>query len=283
CDVPLVSLLPVCTTAGLPSPQTNQVDFPALMSIQHRALDEFLGQSSTGTELALNIRHAELTIRDLIVMVKMSNLTVKHVLSDTLAEFVVDAKSAARSLQRMSSKIQGAIDSITAFNAYALQEINTARGKGRRAHLDATLVRAFQASMEGFSSQISVLLMNVAATAQGLDRLDEHLSNASALCVQEAVVTTSAQDDLLWQLWTVLGGNRGQLRDLAHRSFLLKEVQQYRAVAVAYVAAAMQTLTGVDSDMTELRERLVASSIHEDGIPVEVHIQSIQRGLLRLK
>lgn len=166
---------------------------------------------------------------------------------------------------------------------YVMHEIETAKRKGNRAHLDATLTRTFQASMDTFSSQISRLLLSATVAATSLDRLEEHLSIAHELCIQEAIATAFAKDDLLWRLWSVLGGNRSQRRDLENRASVLKEVQRYRAVAVAYVAAAMHTLTAVDAELTELRERLIASEVSVQELPVEVHVASIQGGLYRLQ
>ncbi|OJT09924.1 hypothetical protein TRAPUB_13591 [Trametes pubescens] len=283
CDLPFMGFLPLCAPSGTrPTSIAGRVDFPHLMSIQHRALDEFVGQSLTGSELALDIKHAQLTVQDLVVMVKESNLTIKGPLSDTLAGFVLDAKDTSRGLQRLSSKILGAIDSITSFNTYVMHEIDTTTQKGTRTQLDETLVRMFRASMDNFSSQISRLLVSASIAANSLDRLEERLSTAHALCIQETIATTFAQDDLLWRLWSILGGNKDQRRDLENRSSVLKEVTQYRAVAMAYVFAAMQALTAVDADLTALRERLVASDVSTQDLPLEVHIASIQRGLYRV-
>ncbi|KAH9895964.1 hypothetical protein C8Q73DRAFT_643345 [Cubamyces lactineus] len=285
CRLPLASHFPLCAKANEASSTSalsvGQADFPHLMAIQHRAFDQLLGQSSTGTELALNIKKAELTVQDLIVMVRTSNLTIKSVLSETLTHFVIDAKDSARGLQRLSSKIHGTLDSAIAFNTYALQEISDAKVKGRRAHVDYALAQTFQASMSTFAAKISQLIIVASETASSLDRLEEHLLNVHELCLHEAMATSFAREDLLWQLWTVLGGNRDQIRDLSRRSAILKKVQEYRAVAIAYISAAMHTLVVVDADLNELRERITASGVN--GVPVEVQIESISRGIMRIQ
>ncbi|KAI0351499.1 hypothetical protein OH77DRAFT_1410926 [Trametes cingulata] len=284
CEWPLLSLLPSCprSLAGTPSP-IRAVDFPGLISLQHRVLDEFLGQSSTGTEFALNIKHAELAVQDLIGMVKGSNLTLKEELSEALTDFVLDARHAARGLQRFSAKVQGTVDSISAFNAYTLREIGAARGKGARAALDAVVVRTFRASMSSFAAHISRLLVEASITSADLDRLEERLAGVHSLSVQETFITAAAEDELLWSLWTWLGGNKAQLRDLANRSTVLKEVQQYRSIAAAYIAGAMQTLMAVEADLAELQERITTSGGEVADIPLEVTIAAIERALGRLK
>lgn len=119
CNLPLMDLIPICATpGGHTSLSVDRVDFPGLMSIQHRALDGFVGQSTTGSELALDIKHAELTVQELVLMVKGSDLTIKGPLSDTLNGFVVGAKDTSRSLQRLSSKILGTIDRCVSTTSY---------------------------------------------------------------------------------------------------------------------------------------------------------------------
>ena len=116
-----------------------------------------------------------------------------------------------------------------------------------------------------------------------LDLLEERLSTIHELCVQEAFDTALAEDDLLWQLWTLLGGNKRQLRELAHRVSVLQSVQQYRALASAYVAVTVQALTVVEADLTELREQLSFQAVSSDNIPVEVHVRGLEGSLNRLK
>ena len=116
-----------------------------------------------------------------------------------------------------------------------------------------------------------------------LDLLEERLLAIHALCVREALDTAFAKDELLWQLWTFLGGNRRQLQELANRASVLQSVQQYRALASAYIAATVQALSVVDADLTELREELGAQASAHNSIPVEVHIRSLERRLQRVR
>ena len=109
CEWPLLSALDACAPSPPPLPAVR-VDYPSFVAVQQHALDEFLGYSDNGSELAVNLKHAELAVRDLIVLVKASDLSVKDALADALMEFVIDAKSAGRGLQLLSAKINGAID-----------------------------------------------------------------------------------------------------------------------------------------------------------------------------
>ncbi len=163
--------------------------------------------------------------------------------------------------------------------------IRTLEGEttGKNGHSESILTQTFESSMDEFASQITRILIQAAVTSGSLDRLEERLLAIHALCMRESFAMAVALDDLLWQLWTILGGNRSQLRDLRHRMSVLRSVQQYRAVATVYVAATMETLTSAGTDLSELRERLASSSFAVKHTPLAVQIAGIQHSVYRLK
>ena len=308
CDFPVASRLSVCAIgSSVPEHVSgnsvfDRADFPSLVKIQNVVLDDLAAGSAGGKELALNVKHAELAVKDLAVVVRSSNLTMKLSLGEALVEFATDARTTSRSLQRLSARINGAVDryenddlvvgrylsvnlqtcSIVSFNAHAFRTIDAAKQRSA-AEASATVLRAFQSSMNGFSSQITSVMLDATAAMANLDVLEMRLLTIHDLCIQESLTTTIALDDLLWELWTILGGNHSKLRDLRQRMAVLKEIQQYRAVAVAYVAATTQTVFLVDAQLSELRDRLLEAVLDADEIPVEVHLASIECSLLRLQ
>lgn len=116
CILPGLSSLNVCSSLTISETDPPNVagiiraDFPQLMTVQNRALDQLLDQSDTGLSLATDVKHAEMALQDLISVVHTSNLTNRFALASTLSEFVMDAKIAGRALQKLSAKIHGAID-----------------------------------------------------------------------------------------------------------------------------------------------------------------------------
>nr|VWP01904.1 Histone deacetylase (EC [Ganoderma boninense] len=285
CNLPLIpAVIPYCSPLSVES--IGRADFPGLLAIQHRAFDELVSGSTTNLELVVNVKHAELAVRDLVVLVKASNLTMKEPLADTLSLFSVDARRTGRGLQLLMSKIHGTVDRIIAYNTYALRVIDTAHKKSvveGDARVDGAVLHAFQISMASFSTSISAIVVEATSVWADLDLLEERLVTIHGFCVQEALDTAFAQDELLWQLWTLLGGNRRQMRDLANRASVLQSVQQYRALASAYIAATVQALSVVDADLTELRGELIAQASAPDSIPVEVHIRSLERSLEQVR
>ena len=114
CSIPLVSSA-ICGTTVQPrlaqgASSIQRADFPGLARIQDIALETLLEKSGGGSALAVNVKHAELAVKDLVVAVRASNLTIKSVLADALGNFATDAHSAGRGLQRLSAKMHVAVD-----------------------------------------------------------------------------------------------------------------------------------------------------------------------------
>ncbi|TFK81044.1 hypothetical protein K466DRAFT_502840 [Polyporus arcularius HHB13444] len=292
CEVPVVCLLPICAAEVSvipPTPPTTRTDFPGLMAIQHRALDELsIAGHGAAIDLALNMKHAELAVRDLVVMVQSSDLTSRDVLADTLTTFILEAREAGRGLQSLSSKIDGTLDSIGAFNTYMLRAVESAKAATKTENpgdlaLDLFVLRTFQSSFAWFASAISDIILEAVPLTSQLELLEERLATVHAIALQEDLINSIVLDDLLWTLWTRLGGNRQQRRDLENRASLLQNVQIFRSVAVAYVASTMRTLTTIDAELGELRDRLSAPSVERNAIPLEVQLEAIQRSALRIQ
>lgn len=110
CALPL-SLLALCDTrssgvGGVPP----QPDYPTLIEVQGRAFDHLLGQSETGIAISLDIKHAEIVVRDLVAVIHASDLLKRDLIASALDDFVLDARLAGRALQKLSVKIYSSTD-----------------------------------------------------------------------------------------------------------------------------------------------------------------------------
>lgn len=146
-----------------------------------------------------------------------------------------------------------------------------------------TIVEAFRGSMDVHADEMARLILEVEVANANLDQLEEDLAVLHELCTREKITLTEKQEELLSQLWTMLGGNRAQRKKFSTNLELLKALGEYRKRAAAHVAAAMQTLQAMGEDMEDLRERVAAPEVVGDHIPIEVHMRSIQNGMERLK
>lgn len=145
------------------------------------------------------------------------------------------------------------------------------------------VIESFLMSMDNIAHHM-VRLREEAEISMGyLLRLEEHLMVLHEITHRDNKDLTAAQEDVLAELWTWLGGNRRKLKKMDLNLELLKNVEKYRKKALAHVVATLQTLHTLDADMEELRTRVAAPDITEDRIPIEVHIKSIKAGVDRLK
>ncbi|RDB26345.1 hypothetical protein Hypma_006741 [Hypsizygus marmoreus] len=271
-------------------------DYPKLIDVQSTTFEHLLDESVGGSGLSLEIKKAEMATADLVTLVRVSNLKSRDMLGDSLGEFVDDAKKTGRDLQRLSSKIGGAVDSIMAVNDYALHEIEAANVKAptilnayglmpwaARRPATEVVARTFGEAMNVLSSSMQRLILEAEVNLANLDRLEERLSTLHDLVSREDSSISGARAEVLSDLWTKLGGNRRTLRGFDEHLGLLRNLGMYRKKALAHVVAALQSLQAMSSDMEDIRERVAAPELTGSKIPVEVHMKSIKNGLERLK
>ncbi|PIL26968.1 hypothetical protein GSI_10106 [Ganoderma sinense ZZ0214-1] len=261
----------------------SEPDYPTLMDVQGRAFDNLLGQSETGITISLDIKHAEIAVRDLVAIVRASDLMKRDLIASALDDFVLDARLAGRALQKLSVKIYSSTDSIIAFNDYALRVLQGAHPPATPESA-ATLARIFRSSTSTLVNEITDILVEAAKTVTALDNLEDRLVRIHALSIDDHILTVAAIDNVLSELWTKLGGNGRWLRDLERRARVLKDLDEYRRRAVSHVAVTVQTLVGIEEELNQLTRKL-----HRDdgdssaGLPIEVHIASIDGGVKRLR
>ena len=182
-----------------------------------------------------------------------------------------------------------------AVNDYALQKIDAVRKnkpsslyalvpwKSSRKSVNDVVVETFGEAMNVLSIDMERLIIEAEANIIALDNLEEQLSTLHDVLSREDLTLSSEKADLLAELWTILGFNRGELRNFDHSLMLLKELKTYRQQALTRVVAALQTLQAMSADMEDLRERVARPALTGSKIPVEVHMKSIKIGLERLR
>jgi hypothetical protein len=78
--------------------------------VQSATFEQLLDESSSGSVLALKIKKAEMATTDLVTLVRVSDLRSRDMLGDALRQFVDDARLAGRALNKLNSKVAGAVD-----------------------------------------------------------------------------------------------------------------------------------------------------------------------------
>ncbi|KAJ6576641.1 hypothetical protein DFH09DRAFT_1361543 [Mycena vulgaris] len=258
-------------------------DYPTLVDVQSTTIEQLLDESSSGSALALQIKKAEMATTDLVTLVRVSDLKSRDMLADHLRLFVDQARTAGRALNKLNSKVAGAVDGIMAVNDYALHTIEAAQSQSPPSimqHLipwssskpkSDLILATFEDSMNYLSFTMQSLISR------------EQLSVLHEFVSREDASISSAHSELLGELWSMVGGNQRKLRGYEHHLHLLRGLSQYRKQALVHVVSALQTLTQMSEDIENLRERVTAPELTGSRIPVEVHIKSIQNGLERVK
>ncbi|KAF9471519.1 hypothetical protein BDN70DRAFT_888041 [Pholiota conissans] len=303
CVIPGISSLSMCNP-GPRMPSTKPAgnftpkwaDYSTLMTVQTESFNQLLGDTAGGSALALEVKKAEMATTDLITRVRISDLKARDTLATFLSEFVADAKKAGMGLQKLSSKVGGAVDNIIAVNDYALHSIANARAnepapwslrriisRPASVKINEVVMRTFEEATDVLSANMERLIIEAERNLHMLNDLEERLATLHDVVAREDSSISSAKSDLLEDLWTKLGGNQKSLKNYERHLFLLRGLGVYRQQALVHVGAALQTLKAMSADMEDMRERVAAPELMGRTVPVEVHIKSIQMGLERLR
>lgn len=299
CILPGISSTPLCYSPPLSDgPKVPQVgNFPEMMQTQSK-FEQLLEDTAGGASLSLEMKKAEIATRDLTTLVRISSLKSKDSVGSVLTDIVSEAKKTGRGLHRLGSKVIRAVDEVIAANNAALQTIEAAQDRASSFSFGdlvlwtpkrdvGEIVRVtFTQAMEVQSQAMSNLLVELSARLADLDRMEELLDFLHEIVAREDKTITTEKDELLAQLWTILGGNRNELRDQNDHLQLLKALGAYRKEARAQVVGAMHTLQSMEAEMEDLRDRVSTPNLAAVAgldIPVRVHIDSIRDSLVRLK
>ena len=113
CQIPGMGMFPYCrgpnSILGQESNKTMRVDYPSLMAVQNDAMDKLLMQSSAGSQLAFDIKRAEVVVQGLTSYVVYSKLDNKALIASLLTQFAADAKATGRDIQKLTSKLYGTV------------------------------------------------------------------------------------------------------------------------------------------------------------------------------
>lgn len=232
-------------------------------------------------------------------------LVCRDELSDRLDDFVATAKSTSRGLTRFGSRVNGVVDSLLAMDEYALRALEDAQTAriGASSSAGSVIVSVVLLPFRGMSSSdpekdilstfvqassvmdssIQRLIMEAESVLRDLDDLENRLAVIQDMVSREDSVIKERHEEVLAQLWSILGGNRQKLVNFASHRSLLANIAVYRSKALAHVGASLIQLQQMQADLEDLRDRVTQPALLGDAdIPLEVHIESIRKGVDRL-
>lgn len=320
CRIPgAVSILhlPFCPSADMPGPggdpdgKPRIVEFDDLMGVQDK-LEQVLETSAEGVSLPYEMKRSETAIRDLRTLVGVSNVPSREELVQEFDSYLAVSRRAASDLQRFNTHCGSTVDSVIAVNRWTARYIDslspgdagstsTDNSGGLVGGLVAAVFAPFLPDEDRFtermildkyvehtahvSERIAGLILEAHAVLGLLARAEDHLGLVHELTARDAQGAADTRSDVLWRLWTVVGGNRARLRSLSHQADLLRRVDAQRSDAVGRVSALVVELQAIQAGLEDLRDRVAAPALTVDvhGIPLAVHIETIDRGVERLE
>lgn len=294
------SLPQISSGAHAPEPE-----FDALMTVQGK-FEDILASSATGVSLPLDMKRSETSIRDLRQVVRFSHLPSKNELVHEFDGFVETAREASYDLQKFNSHVGRGVDivlSTARWTGRVLDEIaardEQRSGVGR--FISDTLLAPFQPVQFSearlldqyiqhthvVSGEIEQLVSEAQALLQVLQNLEDRLEVIHSISLRDNIQAQGSKDEILGQLWTLVGGNRKELGKYNSQLDLLRKVSEYRKIAFAHVAGTVVKLQAMGSELEELRTRVGSAAVLKEAgikhVPLSVHIENIQLGVERLE
>jgi len=307
CRIPGASLLslPFCpvhrvdTSHGSPPP----VEFNDLMAVQSK-FEEVLEESAGGVSLPLDMKRGEASIRDLRQLVRYSQLHSKNELVLEFDGFIETARIASYDLQKFNSHVGRAVDSVIATTRWTTRVLDGIQERdGSRSSINAFINDKLLAPFQPVKFTESVLLdqyiqhtriveeeiNNLITEAQAilmvLTNLEDRLDVIHGIATRDDMHTKALKEEVLAELWTMVGGNRGKINKMDKKLNLLQQVSIYRKTAYAHVSGTIIRLQAMGAGLEDLRERVGSPELLRDriDIPLSVHIENINKGVERLE
>ncbi|KAL8709658.1 MAG: hypothetical protein Q9220_005598 [cf. Caloplaca sp. 1 TL-2023] len=310
CRIPGTSFLnlPMCHT-NLPSQRQYQageepvVEFDQLMNVQTH-FEAILEESAGGVTLPLDMKRSETSLRDLRSVIRYSSLHSKNELVFEFNGFIETAGIASSALQKFNSHVGRAVDNILATARWTKRVLDGVATEHESrglvsAFLNDRILFPFQplrfteaAILEQYSehtrlveNEINRLIDEAQALLLVLRNLDDRLDVIHGIAIRDDLHAQGSKEEIMSHLWTMLGGNRKALGKFDSQIKLLSQLNMYRQTAIAHVAGTMLKLQAMGAELEELRERVGNVDLIDEkrGVPLSVHIESIELGVERLE
>ena len=309
CRIPGSSLLslPMCYSAAASAhfegDEPPPVQFDRLMTVQSK-FEAVLEETAGGVSLPLDMKRGETSIRDLRQVVRYSSLHSKNELVLEFDGFIETARIASYDLQKFNSHVGRGVDNILATARWTKRVLDgIALRQGSQGAIASFLNDKFLAPFQPLKftedalldqyiqhtriveEEIHRLIAEAQALLLVLQNLEDRLDVIHGIAVRDDLHAQGSRAEILSQLWTKVGGNRGKLGKFNSQLRLLGQVNTYRQSAIAHVSGTMIKLQGMGAELEELRERVGGVELlgGSRGIPLSVHIENIELGVERLE
>ena len=217
--------------------------------------------------------------------------------------FIDTAKITSYDLQKFNSHVGRAVDSVIAttrwtsrildsiqihdssrglisalFNNRLLAPFQTVR------YTESLLLDQYIKHTQIVEEEIYKLIDEAQSLLIVLNSLEDRLDIIHGIVSRDHTHTKAKRDEILADLWTIVGGNRGKLSNMNKQLSLLQEIGSFRKSACKHVSGTIIKLQTIAAGLEDLRERVGSPALLRDrlDIPLSVHIENIERGVERL-
>lgn len=309
CRIPGSSLLnlPMCHTAisqhQYAEGESPPVEFDRLINVQSH-FESILEESAGGVSLPLDMKRSETSLRDLRTIIRYSSLPSKNELVFEFNGFIETAGIASSDLQKFNSHVGRAVDNILATARWTKRVLDRVamehESRGMISgffsdkllapfqplrFMEGTIWQQYTEHTRAVENEINRLIDEAQALLGVLRNLDDRLDVIHGVAVRDNLHAQGSKEEVMSQLWTMLGGNRKVLGKFESQMTLLNQVNLYRQTAIAHVAGTMLKLQAMGAELEELRERVGTVELvgERKGVPLSVHIETIELGVERLE
>ena len=279
------------------------VQFGELMHVQDR-FDEILREAAGGVSLPLDMKRGETSIRDLRQLVKFSTLHSRNELGLEFDGFIETARVASYDLQKFNSHVGRGVDNILATARWTkrvldgIAERDAGRGSITSFFSDKVLapfkpvvfnedmlLEQYLQHTRTVEDEVNRLVEEAQMLLLLLQNLEDRLDVIHGITVRDDLHARGNKDEVLSQLWTMLGGNRAKVGKYNSQLKLLVQVNAYRQNAIAHVSGTLVKLQGMGAELEELRERVGGVELlgTKGPVPLRLHIENIEMGVERLE
>ncbi|ORZ18197.1 hypothetical protein BCR42DRAFT_413327 [Absidia repens] len=299
---PFLSLVPPCQHWNDPVP-----DFSQLVTVQEKLYKTMMDQDTaqkkalpgalysngnTGTAVAtlhddpttpltaLSLKQVELATRDLQLMIKYSHLAYKDVLNTKLSEYLIHSRAFGRNIQSMHAQSKGVIDNLITYNTVTLRKLSDVeKGIISRQELRAI----YEGSMELIEKEARRLILAIEVAQESLNTLEADLYSIQEITIQEKSHQRAEQPHVLADLVNMVTGKGLQRPVVRENMELLMRYDLDRSKSSHRLLLLLDRMEAVQMDLEELRTQVVAPIIIPDTLPLEMHIENINKAIERLK
>lgn len=321
CRIPFAQSLlhlPFCPDYAFSMPWSGSngsasVEFDDLMGVQGK-FEQVLEKSADGVSLPFEMKKSESSIRDLRSLVRNSDIQAKDELVLEFDGYIDTARTTASDLQRFNTHVGSAVDAVISINRWTSRYLDSLAPPEQSSNTKSTsaiggftnwLFYPFTPATQSFdekvlldkyiehtalvSDRIDTLILEAQAVLRLLTKAEDHLSLIYDITSRTSATVSSRREEVLWNIWTLVGANHARLSNLSTQLSLLRQVDRQRTSAVAQVSALILELETIQAGLGDLRDRvaepqlLKGSSGPGGAIPLSVHIDTIDRGVERLE